>query len=261
MWIALRPLAALVAVLGALAGAPAALAAAPPGRTAQEILDHTDDLFRGRSSHARLTMKVVTAQWSRELSLEVWSQGKDRSLVRILSPQKERGTATLKSGENVWNYLPKVARVVKVPASMMGGSWMGSHFTNDDLVKESRMAEDYSFQKTFEGTRDGQALIELTLTPRPEAAVVWGRVVVTVRASDLVPLRILYYDEDLALARTTTFSDPRPLGGRTLPAVLRIVPADRPAESTEITYEQLEFDLPLPDSHFSLQNLEKQGAR
>ena len=123
-----------------------------PSARAQEdltpgaILDRIDDLYRGKSSHAIMRMAVVTENWTRELELESWSMGKEKSLMRILSPRKEKGTATLKSGKQMWNYLPKVDRVIKIPSSMMGSSWMGSHFTNDDLVKESRMAEDYDFE-------------------------------------------------------------------------------------------------------------------
>lgn len=110
-----------------------------------------DDLFRGKSSQGLMTMTVVTKHWKRTLTMQWWSKGKDRSLVRILAPKKEAGTATLRVGNDVWNYLPKVKRVIKLPSSMMSGSWMGSHFTNDDLVKESRMADDYTFKITFQG--------------------------------------------------------------------------------------------------------------
>jgi outer membrane lipoprotein-sorting protein len=224
---------------------------------AKEILDRVDDLYRGKSAHGRMTMKVSTAHWTREMSLEFWDQGKDRSLIRILAPAKEKGTATLKSGKEMWNYLPKVKRTIKIPSSMMGGSWMGSHFTNDDLVKESRMAEDYDFSTTFEGLRDGQELVEITCRPKPSAAVVWGKVVVTVRKADNIPRIVLFYDEDLKLARTMTFSEVRKMQDRLLPTATRIVPADKPEEFTEIRYQEIQFDLALPDDLFSLRSLER----
>ena len=121
--------------------------------TAREMLDKVDDLYRGVSSQGKMTMTIVTAHWTRSLSLEFQSKGKDKSLVRILAPVKEKGTATLRSGNEIWNYLPKVNRVVKLPSSMMSASWMGSHFTNDDLVKQSRFTEDYTFQIGFQGKR------------------------------------------------------------------------------------------------------------
>jgi outer membrane lipoprotein-sorting protein len=202
-------------------------------------------------------MRVSTQHWERTLSLEFWNKGKDRSLVRILSPKKEKGTATLKSGSDLWNYLPKVKRVIKLPSSMMSASWMGSHFTNDDLVKESRMAEDYDFEITFEGERDDTAIVEITLIPKQDAAVVWGRVVVDVRKENYLPVRLRYFDEDLLLARTMIYSQVGELGGRIIPAQITIRPADKPQELTAVTYEDMAFDIAIDDDAFSLRRLQK----
>jgi outer membrane lipoprotein-sorting protein len=223
--------------------------------TAREVLDHVDDLFRGSSSFGTFSMQVVTEHYRREMKMEGWSRGKDHSLVRILAPRKEKGMATLKAGRDIWNYLPKVDRVIKVPSSMMGGSWMGSHFTNDDLVKESRMANDYTYEITFRGDRDGREVIDLTLTPLPEAAVVWGKVTVTVLKEGWIPLSLGYYDEDMDLARTMTYSDVRNLGGRRIPAKIEMRPADKPGEHTEIVYHDIEFDIELSDDLFTLRSL------
>ena len=225
--------------------------------SSQDILDHVDDLFRGSSSFGTFTMKVKTAHYTREMRMEGWSRGKDHSLIRILSPSKERGTATLKAGKDIWNYLPKVRRVIKVPSSMMGGSWMGSHFTNDDLVKESRMADDYGHEITFRGEREGSAVIDGTLIPRPDAAVVWGKVIVTVGEEGWMPRSVEYFDEDMEMTRVMTYSDERTLGGRVLPVRMRVVPSDKPDEYTEMVYEEMEFDLDLPDDLFTLRNLQK----
>ena len=202
-------------------------------------------------------MTVTTAHWTRTLTLEFWNEGTERTLIRILAPQKEKGTATLRVGDDLWNFLPKVKRTIKLPSSMLQASWMGSHFTNDDLVKESRMTRDYTFEVTFDGTRDGEAILEITCTPRPEAAVVWGRVVVRVRTADTLPLAVLFFDEHMALARTLTYSDIRTLGGRELPTHMVIVPTDKPQESTRVVYEDIRFDEPIPDGTFSLRSLEQ----
>jgi outer membrane lipoprotein-sorting protein len=225
--------------------------------TAKDILDKVDDLYRGTSSHGRMTMEVVTAHWTRTLSLEFWSKGKDKSLVRILAPLKEKGTGTLRSGNEIWNYLPKVNRVVKLPSSMMSASWMGSHFTNDDLVKQSRFADDYTFEITRQGTKDGQEVVELTCIPKPQAPVVWGKVEVVVRRSDYLPLVIRYYDEGLHLARTMTFSGIKELSGRSLPTVMTLVPEDKPGEKTQVTYDSISLDASLSDDVFSLRNLQE----
>lgn len=238
------------------AGSLSPIASAEPKTvTSEDILNHVDDLFRGNSSFATMTMAVVTQHYTREMTMEAWSMGKDYSLVRILTPLKEKGTATLKAGNNIWNYLPKVKRVIKIPSSMMGASWMGSHFTNDDLIKESRMADDYTHSITFDGTRDGTAMIDLELIPKPQAAVVWGKVMVTVRKNDWIPIQIDYYGERLDLARTMVFSDIREMGGRLLPATLRINPTDKPDEHTEIVYKEIAFDIDIEESFFSLRTL------
>ena len=225
--------------------------------TPKQILDKVDDLFRSQASHGLGTMTVVTAHWRRSLSLEMWSKGKDKSLVRILAPKKEKGTTTLRAGNDIWNYLPKVNRVIKLPSSMMGASWMGSHFTNDDLVKESRMADDYTFEITFVGEDEGEEVVEVTCHPKPEAAVVWGKVLVRARLKDYLPLFVKYFDEDLRLARTMTFSQVSELGGRMLPAVVTMVPEEKPEESTVIHYEKMGFDIGLDDDFFSLRTLQR----
>jgi len=225
--------------------------------TPKQILDKVDDLFRSRSSHGIATMTVTTAHWKRSLTLEMWSKGKDKSLIRILAPKKEKGTATLRHANDIWNYLPKVNRVIKLPSSMMAASWMGSHFTNDDLVKESRMAEDYNFEITFLGESKGQEIVEITCDPKEEAAVVWGKVLVRAQMTDYLPLFVKYFDEDLQLARTMTFSQVDLLGGRTLPKVVTMVPEDEPGESTVIQYEKMEFNIPLDDDFFSLRTLQR----
>lgn len=225
--------------------------------TPKEILDKVDDLFRGKSSHGKMTMTIKTANWERALSLDFWSEGKEKSLIRILAPKKEKGTATLRSDNDIWNYLPKVKRTIKLPSSMMSASWMGSHFTNDDLVKESRMADDYTFQETFRGMRDGREVLDITCHPKPEAAIVWGKVIMTVRTEDYLPLYSKYYDEDMKLARTMIFSDIKTLGGRTLPVLMTVEPEDKPGEKTEVLYHEIEFNIDLPADTFTLRSLQR----
>ena len=135
------------------------------------------------------------------------------------------------------------------------GSWMGSHFTNDDLVKESRIVDDYDFEISFEGEREGVEVWEFQLTPRPEAPVVWGRIDEQVRKADLMPTWIRYYDEDGGLVRTMTFSDYRTMGDRLVPASMLVIPADKPEEHTVLTYHELDFGISLDENFFSLRNL------
>jgi hypothetical protein len=263
----LRPLptarlaAALVASLAlSPCGAPAAAtgpgaAPAAAGSSARTIVDRVDRLWRGVSSRARVRMEVVTAHWRRTLDLAVESLGTDYALVRVTAPAKDAGTATLKVGNEVWNYLPRVDRTIKIPPSLMMGSWMGSHFTNDDLVKESRLVEDYDIATAFDGVRDGTRVWEFTLTPHPDAAVVWGRVTMQVRQADDQPTWLRYYDDQGDLVRTLSFGEYRRFGGRLVPALLTVTPRDKPGEHTTLHYEALQFDVGLTPADFSLRNL------
>jgi hypothetical protein len=221
----------------------------------REIIDRVDRILRGESSHGVARMEVVTEHWERSLSMELWSLGTEYSLVKIVAPAKEAGSGTLKAGDDIWQYLPKVDRTIKIPASMMMGSWMGSHFTNDDLVKESRLVEDYDIEISFEGDRDGVEVWDFRLTPRPDAPVVWGHIEFRVRKADLMPLWARYYDEDGELVRTLAYSDFRKMGGRLVPAVMDMHPEDKPNERTTVFYDEIDFDIEIQKSFFSLQSL------
>jgi len=222
-----------------------------------ELIQHIDRLWRGETSRANMTMTVQTQRYKRSMTMEAWSRGKDYSLVVIRKPIKDKGIATLKVKDNIWNYLPKINRVTKVPSSMMSGSWMGSHFTNDDLVKESTFEDDFNSSITFEGKRDGVTIYEITSIPKEDAAVVWGKVIMQIEQKTLAPYRALYYDEEGVLVRTLTFDQPRQIGERTVPMRLTLQPEDKPEESTVIIYNDIAFEVPIADSFFSLQNLQR----
>ena len=225
--------------------------------SARDIMERVDRLLRGDSSHGVATMEVVTEHWERSVTMELWSLGTDYSLIRVRAPAKEAGTATLMADDDIWNYLPKVDRTIKVPVSMMAGSWMGSHLTNDDLVKESQIVDDYDIEIAFDGEREGTAVWEFRLTPKTDAAVVWGHVEFQVRRSDTMPLWARYYDEDGVLARTMSYTEFRNMGGRTVPSVMEMYAEDKPGERTTIRYQDLEFDIEIDRSFFSLQNLKR----
>jgi outer membrane lipoprotein-sorting protein len=212
-------------------------------------------MWRGESSFAEMTMEIRTEHWKRSIEMRAWSYGKDYSLIIITYPPKERGVATLKVDKDIWNYLPRVNRVIRVPSSMMMAEWMGSHFTNDDLVKESRMSEDYETEISFDGKRDGMDIYDIVLVPRPDAPVVWGKIEISVIKDELIPIASRYYDEDGQLARTMVFEDVRLLGGRKIPATMVLIPEDKPDERTVIRYNSMEFGLGLDESFFSRKNL------
>ncbi len=232
--------------------------AAPIQETdARAIIDRVDRLLRGDSSRGTVKMTVTTRRWKRTLVLEIWSEGLDKALIRILKPRKEEGTATLKVGSQIWNYLPKIDRTIRIPSSMMMGAWMGSHFTNDDLVKESQLVRDYEITLAFSGERENVSVYEIDLRPRPDAAVVWGRIQYQIRKQDLMPVWARFYDEHDDLKRTMSFGDYRSMGGRKVPARMTLVPADNPNESTQMLYHELVFDIPISERTFSLGALRK----
>jgi len=223
--------------------------------TVNDLLNGVDDMMRGKSSRATVRMSVKTSRWERELVMQALSKGRDKTLVQIVEPAKEKGTATLKVGNNIWNYLPKVDRTIKVPGSMMSGSWMGSHFTNDDLVKDSRFADDYECGFTETPPDDVNYVIECV--PHIDAAVVWGKVVVTIRGSNRLVERVEFFDERNELVRSMLHSEVVDIGDRLIPKRVRVVPADKSEEYTEVLYEQIEFDVDIPDGTFSLRTLRR----
>ncbi len=219
----------------------------------QALIREVEQQYNGSSSHARTIMQVKTAHWERTLEMEAWSLQRDYFLVRILEPAKERNVATLKRHREVWNYLPKVDRVIKVPPSMMGGSWMGSHITNDDLVKANHIDEDYELRLIEE--TESHFVVECL--PKAEAAVVWGKIVYQIRKQPRVPDQVDYYDEEMVRVREMHFDDVQQIGDRIVPLRLTVIPLEKPDEMTTLLYRDLVYDLPLDETFFSLRNLEK----
>jgi outer membrane lipoprotein-sorting protein len=223
---------------------------------ARQIVDQVSRLFGSKSSIATLTMQISSENGPRNLSMKIWSLG-DKTLVRIDAPQAEAGTAILKIGRDIWYYLPKSGRTVKVPASMTMASWMGSTFTINDLVKESFLTRDYSIAPSFEGKRREVAVYEYTLTPKPEAVVVWGKIVLQIRQANLMPAWQGYYDEDGKLVRELTFSDYKTMSGRLVPTSLVMRVTEKPDERTTVVYEDISFDVPISANIFTLPNLKQ----
>ncbi|MEJ2525343.1 MAG: outer membrane lipoprotein-sorting protein [Desulfuromonadales bacterium] len=219
----------------------------------KELIREIEQQYMGTSSQSHMTMQVRTSHWERTLEMEAWSLKRDYFLVRILEPAKERGVATLKRYREVWNYLPKVDRVIKVPPSMMGGSWMGSHITNDDLVKANHIEQDY----TLRLIEESETHFVVECLPKPEAAVVWGKIVYRVLKDPRVPEQVDYYDEEMIRVREIHFSDIQQISDRIVPLRMTVLPLDKPDEQTILQYRELEYGLPLEENFFSLRNLKK----
>lgn len=217
----------------------------------RQLIREVEDQHMGRSSFAEMHMEVSTEHWQRTTLMEAWSLRRDYFLVRILEPAKEKGVATLKIDKEVWNYLPKVDRTIKVPPSMMGGSWMGSHITNNDLVKAAHIDEDYDFNLLAED----ETSWTIEALPKPEAAVIWGKIVYLLEKARRVPNEIRYFDEEMVEVRRIRFERVEAIDDRFVPMHMVVEPLDKPQERTVLDYRRLRFDVPLEESFFSLRNL------
>ncbi len=222
----------------------------PVAESAEDLLRQVDALYRASTSEARIRMQIVTPNWERTLEMQVWSQGMENTFIRILAPKKDRGVATLKLEAEMWNYFPKIDKVIKVPPSMMMSSWMGSDFTNDDLVKEASLADDYIVTR-----EDADGTIALTLTPKEQTVTVWAKIEVVVDAETLLPLEQSYYNERGEKVRVMQFLETKDFGGRQLPSKLEMVPLNKEGYKTVIYYDDLQLDVTLDEDIFTWRNL------
>jgi Outer membrane lipoprotein-sorting protein len=218
------------------------------------LLQHLDDLYRSTSSVARIQIDVTSTRSTRSMRLRAWTRGEEEVLVLIEAPPREAGTATLRVGNNLWNYLPKIARTIRVPPAAMLGSWMGTDFTNDDLVKESSRRKDFAAR--VDRRSDTPPGWWLALDVKPGVVGRWARIDVLV-SDERLPVEERHYDRKGRLARTMHFDDVKVLGGRRLPAHIALVSADSVGQRTEMRYLDVQFDVPMSDDTFSLSRLER----
>lgn len=224
---------------------------------AKDIVKKADEKAKGKSSISSITIQTVRPSWSREMSVKAWTKGNDLSLILVLAPAKEKGVVFLKRKKEVWNWIPSIERNIKMPPSMMSQSWMGTDFTNDDLVKEASILEDYNHSFLKETVVDGRSCYKIQLLPKPKSAVVWGKVIMAIDKKDFMMLHVEYFDEDGSLINTMHCTDIKLLGGRLLPAKMEMVPANKKGNKTVLLYNSLVFDIPLDDSFFTTQNITK----
>ena len=222
--------------------------------SARNIVKKMDELYRSRTSTATLEMEIITPRWQRTLKLNFWSSGMEKTFIRILEPNKERGIATLRVGNEMWNFLPKTNKVIKIPPSMMMGAWMGSDFTNDDLVKEYTFIDDYTFA-LVESTGGEEDLLFVKCSPNEGVPVVWGHILLAVRKGDFIPVWQKFYDEKGEIMREMLFKDIREFDGKKIPAVMELIPVNKPGKKTIIRYLEARFDLAIDADIFSLRNL------
>jgi hypothetical protein len=239
----------------AWAGFPGGVAGQIPLPDVDRVMDYIDDLYRSQSSYSSMRMTVTRERGTRELELEAWSKGDDEALIVIRSPAREAGTATLRTEDGLWNYAPRADRLIRIPTGLLSDSWMGSHFTNDDLMRETSYLDDYDAVLST-GERNGVTYLQATLTPKPEAPVVYSQLIFLITPDDWVPVRSEYYD-DGELVRSMAFDEIRTIAGKKIPMRMTIVPEDKPEESTVVEYLELQLDIPVDDQIFTRQGLRR----
>ena len=224
---------------------------------AKEIVAKANELIRANSSYSEITMEVVKPDWSRKMRMKMWSLEPDYGLVLLTEPAKEKGMVTLKRKKEVWSWVPSVNRVIKLPPSMMLQSWMGSDFTNDDLVRQSSIVDDYTHALAGEEEMEGYDCYKIDLIPKPEAGVVWGKIITWISKEGYLQLRADYYDEDLVMIKSMIGSEVKKLGGQTIPCHWEMIPHDEPGQKTVMDYVDIEFNIDINESYFSQQNMKR----
>lgn len=224
-------------------------------RDAKEIVRIMEENMRGDASYQEMTMETVRPRYTREISMMSWSLDDDYALVYVTAPAREEGTAFLKRGDEMWNYQPRIDRTVKMPPSMMSQSWMGSDFTNDDLVSGTSTVDDYEHELLGEETVDGHECFKIELIPHPETPVAYEKVIYWIHGEYYLPVKVENYDDLGDLVSTMNFRDFKIMGGRRIPSVMEMIPHNKDDQKTIITIEEADYGIDISEDFFSIQNL------
>ncbi len=238
-------------------GALLLISAFAHAQDAKQIVTKAEDNVRGLSSVVDMTIQVKRPTWSRTMTVKAWSKGEQYSLMVVTAPAKDAGTVFLKRVKEIWNWLPNIERVVKLPPSMMAQSWMGTDLTNDDLVKASSRIDDYKHRIAGDSVIEKRKCWKIEMIPLPSAAVVWSKVNMWVDQKDYLELRLEFYDEDNKLVNVMQGSNIRTIGGRVMPIKLEMIPVEKKGQETIITYNSATFNQPISVDFFTTQNMKK----
>jgi outer membrane lipoprotein-sorting protein len=226
--------------------------------SATDIVRRADEKFNGEKSGLTImSMTIVRATWERSFEFKNWTLGRENSLTLITSPAREAGQTFLKRGSEMWSWNPSISRLIKLPPSMMSQGWMGSDYTNDDILKESSVVNDYTHEIVGEETIDGVVCYKILMTSKKDAAIVWGHQIRWIDKKDFLLLRAELYDEDGYIVRTETGSEIKMMDGRLIPTKIELLPAEEPENRTLLEIKEIKFNIPLEDSFFSQQNMKR----
>ncbi len=228
-------------------------------QNAEEIVQKADEKMRGNTLQAEIVIKTIRPSWSREMNVKTWMKGTHLAMILIQSPAKDKGIVFLKRKKEVWNWMPSLERTIKLPPSMMSQSWMGTDFTNDDLVKESSVVIDYKHTIIGDTIIDNRSCYVIQMIPKPEAAVVWGKLIVCIDKKDFLELHTRFYDEDGALINTMNAFDIKLMDERLIPTRFEMIPADKKNQRTEMIYKNVKYNKPLDDNFFTTERMKTLG--
>jgi len=221
--------------------------------TADEIIKKVEHNIQSDSGYSKITMVVTTARGERTMRMESWNRGNEKSFIKILYPKQDRGITFLKIDTTMWQYVPKIEKIIKIPSSMMMQSWMGSDFTNDDMAKESSIVKDYNAVISAEDEKH----YTLSLFPKEDAPVVWGKIVMQIEKENFVPLQAVYFDEDGIEQRVLYYSEVKVFGTHHLPTRMTLLPSNKEKNKTVVIMDEVDFDIVIDDSRFSKSALKR----
>lgn len=222
-----------------------------------EIVEKADQLQRGETSEGEMSMTIIRPKWERTITMKNWSKGRNFSMTYIISPVKDKGQVFLKRNNEMWNWVPTINRMIKISPSIMSQGWMGSDYTNDDILKESSIVVDYTHTIMGAETLDEIACYKIEMIPKEDAAVVWGKVIKWISKKEFWQLKTEYYDEDEELIRTEIATEVKQFDDRRLPSKLEIIPADKPNQRTVVNVLSTKFNVKLDEGFFSQQNMKR----
>jgi outer membrane lipoprotein-sorting protein len=224
--------------------------------TATDIIRKADEKFNGeKSSIMTMSMTIIRPAWQRTVEFKNWTLGRDFALTLITAPAKDAGQSFLKRGTDMWSWNPSIGRLIKLPPSMMSQGWMGSDYTNDDILKESSVVKDYIHTIVGEETIEGRLCYKIKMVAKDNAAVIWGSQTRWVDKADFNVLRAELFDDGGILIRTETGKEIKVMDGRSIPTILELVPAEEPGNRTVIVIKSIRFNVPVEESFFSQQNM------
>jgi outer membrane lipoprotein-sorting protein len=224
-------------------------------QSAADIVKKADEKMRGTTSRAELIIKTIRPSWTRSMDVKVWMKGNDFSMILIQSPAKDKGIVFLKRKKEVWNWMPALERTIKLPPSMMSQNWMGTDFTNDDLVKESSVVTDYDHSILGDTVIDKRDCYIIQMIPKPEAAIVWSKLIVCIDKKDFLELHTRFYDEDGKIVNIMNAYDVKMMDGRLIPTRFEMIPMDKKNQKTEMRYKNIQFNRPIGDGFFTSEKM------